>query len=52
MSLRKIIKNRGSFPTDEAALNLLYLGTAEYHSGVDDAGQRLARSTESLCDYL
>jgi putative transposase len=25
MSLRKIIKNRGSFPTDEAALNLLYL---------------------------
>jgi putative transposase len=25
MSLRKIIKNRGSFPTDEAALKLLYL---------------------------
>ncbi len=25
MSLRKIIKNRGSFPTDEAALELLYL---------------------------
>jgi putative transposase len=25
MSLRKVIKNRGSFPTDEAALKLLYL---------------------------
>ncbi len=25
MSLRKIIKNRGSFPTDEAVLKLLYL---------------------------
>jgi len=25
MSVRKIIKNRGSFPTDEAALKLLYL---------------------------
>lgn len=25
MSLRKIIKTRGSFPTDEAALKLLYL---------------------------
>jgi len=25
MSLRKIIKNRGSFPTDEAALKLRYL---------------------------
>ena len=24
MSLRKIIKNRGSFPADEAALKLLY----------------------------
>ena len=25
MGLRKIIKNRGSFPTDEAAMKLLYL---------------------------
>ncbi len=25
MSLRKIIKTRGSFPTDEAALKLLYM---------------------------
>jgi putative transposase len=25
MSLRKVIKNRGSFPTDEAALKLIYL---------------------------
>lgn len=26
MSLRKVIKTRGSFPTEEAALKLLYLG--------------------------
>jgi putative transposase len=26
MSLRKIIKTRGSFPNEEAALKLLYLG--------------------------
>ncbi len=25
MGLRKIIKNRGSFPTDEAAIKFLYL---------------------------
>jgi putative transposase len=25
MSLRKIIKNRGSFPSDESAVKLLYL---------------------------
>jgi transposase-like protein len=25
MSLRKVIKNRGSFPSEEAALKLLYL---------------------------
>jgi len=25
MGLRKIIKNRGSFPTDEAAVKLIYL---------------------------
>jgi len=25
-SLRKLIKNRASFPTDEAAIKLLYLG--------------------------
>ena len=26
MSLRKVIKTRGSFPTEEAAVKLLYLG--------------------------
>ena len=31
-SLRKVIKNRGSFPTDEAALKLLFL--AIRHSGI------------------
>jgi putative transposase len=40
MSLRKIIKNRGSFPTDEAALKL------------DDADHGLARGSQSLRDYF
>src|SRR6516225_4930716 len=38
-SLRKIIKTRGSFPTDEAALKLLYLA-------IRNAGMRWRRSTE------
>ena len=29
MSLRKIIKTRGSFPTEEAALKLLYLALSK-----------------------
>lgn len=38
-SLRKIIKTRGSFPTDEAALKLLYLA-------VKNAGMRWRRPVE------
>jgi transposase-like protein len=37
MSLRKIIKTRGSFPSEQAALKLLYLAlknvTAKWHKG-------------------
>jgi putative transposase len=38
-SLRKIIKTRGSFPTDEAALKLLYLA-------IKNAGLRWRRGIE------
>ena len=38
-SLRKIIKTRGSFPNDEAALKLLYLA-------IKNAGMRWRRSIE------
>jgi len=38
-SLRKIIKTRGSFPNDDAALKLLYLA-------IRNAGMRWRRSTE------
>jgi putative transposase len=38
-SLRKIIKTRGSFPNDEAALKLLYLA-------IKNAGQRWRRGIE------
>jgi putative transposase len=38
-SLRKIIKTRGSFPTDDAALKLLYLA-------IKNAGLRWRRGIE------
>ena len=38
-SLRKIIKTRGSFPNDDAALKLLYLA-------IKNAGMRWRRSIE------
>jgi len=37
--LRKIIKTRGSFPNDEAALKLLYLA-------IQNAGMRRRRAVE------
>lgn len=39
MSLRKIIRTRGSFPTDEAALKLIYPRAWQHHAAVDDAGR-------------
>ena len=38
-SLRKIIKTRGSFPNDDAALKLLYLA-------INNAGMRWRRAVE------
>jgi transposase-like protein len=53
-SLRKIIKTRGGFPNEEAALKLLFLALRQAASGkeVDDADSRLARSVEPLHDSL
>ena len=39
MTLRKGIKTRGSFPNEEAAINLLYMGAAE-------RGQEMAYDSE------
>ena len=41
MSLRKIIKPRGSFPSEEACLKLLYLGLKKCRKKVDDADTQL-----------
>jgi putative transposase len=38
MSLRKITKNRGSFPSDEALLKLFYLALNNISQEMDDAG--------------
>ncbi len=46
MSLRKIIKTRGSFPNEEAAMKLLYLALAQRREEVDDADCQLEGSVE------
>ena len=46
-SLRKIIKTRGSFPTDEAAIKLLYL--AMKHAGV--RWRRATEWTEAMSQF-
>ena len=51
-SLRKIIKTRGGFPNEEAALKLLFLALAAGGQEVDDADSSLAGSVEPLHDSL
>jgi transposase-like protein len=41
MSLRKITKNRGSFPSDDALLKLFYLAINNISKKMDDADTRL-----------
>jgi transposase-like protein len=48
MSLRKITKTRGSFPTDEAVLQIVLPGTEQHQPEVDHANTRLEGSPESL----
>jgi putative transposase len=45
-SLRKIIKTRGGFPNEEAALKLLFLALRQAAKNWDDAHSPLARSLE------
>jgi hypothetical protein len=52
MSLRKIIKNRGSFPNDEAALKLLYLALRNVGRGLEAIGAVMDRRPPSICDTV
>ena len=47
MTLRKVIKTRASFPSEEAALKLLYLALSKRVQKME-AGTHLARFPESL----
>ncbi len=50
MRLRKVTKNRGSFPTQEAAIKLLYLALQNVPRKWHGAG--LARGAAAICDPL
>jgi putative transposase len=43
MSLRKITKNRGSFPSDDALLKLFYLALGQHQQEMDDAAAETGR---------
>ena len=49
MSLRKIIKMRGSFPNEDAAMKLLYLALERIEE-MDHAGAELERGLAAFCD--
>ena len=51
-SLRKIIKTRGGFPNQEAALKLLFLALAAGSEEMDHADPSLAGSTQPLHDSV
>ena len=48
MSLRKFIKTRSSFPTDEVGDQAVLSGAEEHQQKVDDADSRLESSPETL----
>ena len=50
MSLRKVIKTRGSFPNADAAMKLLYPGAGAYCQEVDHAGAELEGGLAAFCD--
>ena len=52
MSLRKITKTRGSFPSEEACLKLLSSGVEKRREKVDNAHSELGISDESICHYV
>ena len=50
MQLRKIIKTRGHFPTDEAATKLLYLALRNITAGLEPRHARMEVCNESIRD--
>jgi transposase-like protein len=48
MSLRKVIKNRGPFPNDEAATKLLYLALRNAANKVDNGPQSVETGYEPV----
>ncbi len=48
--VRKIIKTRGHFPTDEAATKLIWLALRNITAGWSHAGAPLARGDEPIRD--
>ena len=51
LQLRKVTKARGHFPSDEAALKLVYLGT-QHGEEVDTATEVLESRPESVFDHV
>ena len=49
-SLRKVIKTRGSFPNQEAAMKLLYLALEQIEQEVDNADPELESRVAALRD--
>ncbi len=52
MTLRKVIKNRAMFPSDEAVFKILYLVLEKYQQTMDNADCRLERSDEPIRYYI
>jgi transposase-like protein len=48
MSLRKVTKNRGHFPNDEAMFKLIYLALKNIANKMVNADQRLEVCSESV----
>lgn len=48
MSLQKITKNRGSFPSDEALLKTLLSCPEKHQQKMDDANSGLESGTDSI----
>jgi transposase-like protein len=48
--IRKIIKTRGHFPTDEAATKLIWLALRDITAGLVESRPSLARGNEPIRD--
>ena len=50
--LRKIIKTRGHFPSDDAATKLIWLSPAQHHGRLGTRSQGMARGHEPVIAIL